>query len=159
MGLFRKLVLVFTLVPLTEFIIFIKLADVVSLPVTIAIIIGTGILGAWLTKAQGFKTFISYQKAISEGRIPHREAIDGLLILLAGAVLLTPGFLTDAVGFALLVPPVREKVRKYLGKRLKDKIQVVGQEIKDPLHERSPQSSASNVINVESEVIDEKSES
>ncbi|MDF1813108.1 MAG: FxsA family protein [Verrucomicrobiales bacterium] len=156
MGLFRKLVLIFTLIPLVEFFIFYSLASVISLPYTIAIIIGTGFLGAWLTKAQGFKTLTSYQKAVSEGRIPHREAIDGLLILLAGAVLLTPGFLTDAVGFALLVPQIREKVRKYLADRLKDKVQVVGQDLRDPISRKSTQAGPDDVFTVESEVIDQK---
>lgn len=156
MGLFRKLVLIFTLVPLVEFFIFYSLASVISLPWTIGIIIGTGFLGAYLTKAQGFRTLTSYHKAIAEGRIPHREAIDGILILLAGAVLLTPGFLTDAVGFALLVPPVREKFRKFLGERLKSKVQVVTQDLKkDPISGRSTQSGSSDVITVESELIDD----
>lgn len=157
MGLFRKLVLIFTLVPLVEFFIFYSLASVISLPWTIGIIIGTGFLGAWLSKSEGFKTLQSYQKAIAEGRIPHREAIDGILILVAGVVLLTPGFLTDIVGFGLLIPPIREKVRKFLGERLKDKIHVVGQDINpDPISGKSTQSSARDVFTVESEVIDDK---
>ncbi|MDF1753694.1 MAG: FxsA family protein [Verrucomicrobiales bacterium] len=155
MGLFRKLVLIFTLIPLVEFFIFYSLASVISLPYTIAIIIITGFLGAWLTKSQGFKTLMSYQKAVSEGRLPHREAIDGIIILLAGAVLLTPGFLTDAVGFALLVPPVREKVRKFLGERLKNKVQVVGKDLNNPITGKSTQRTSSDVFTVESEVIDE----
>ena len=66
-----------------------------------------------------------FQAATAAGRMPAKEAIDGLMILLAGAVLITPGFLTDAVGFLLLVPPFRAIVAGYAGKRLKGKIQVV----------------------------------
>lgn len=157
MGLFQKLILVFTLVPLIEFILFWKVGSLIGLPVTIATIIITGVIGAWLTRLQGFKTFVSYQKTISEGKLPHRELIDGILILLAGAVLLTPGFLTDAVGFALLVAPVREKLRHFLGNRLKDKIQVVsaGTPMEEAFGGAQRPASNPDVINVESEVVDE----
>ncbi len=93
---------------------------------TFGIILITGVLGAWLTKLQGMRTLARYQQAVSEGRLPHEEVMDGLLILVAGAVLLTPGFLTDAVGFSLLVPGVRAVVKKWLGHYLKGKIQVAG---------------------------------
>jgi UPF0716 protein FxsA len=66
-----------------------------------------------------------FQQATSEGRMPHKEALDGLMILLAGAVLLTPGFLTDTIGFLLLIPPIRALVRNSLASRLKGKIKVV----------------------------------
>ena len=66
-----------------------------------------------------------FQATTAAGRMPAKEAIDGLMILLAGAVLITPGFLTDTVGLLLLVPPFRAIVASYAGKRLKGKIQVV----------------------------------
>lgn len=62
---------------------------------------------------------------MGRGELPHREALDGLLILLAGAVLLTPGFLTDTVGFLLLFPPVRRAIRGRLGHYLKERIQII----------------------------------
>ena len=92
---------------------------------TLAIIIVTAVLGASLTKSQGRRAMGKFQAATAAGRMPAKEAIDGLMILLAGAVLITPGFLTDAVGFLLLVPPFRAIVAGYAGKRLKGKIQVV----------------------------------
>ncbi|MGB2454110.1 MAG: FxsA family protein, partial [Akkermansiaceae bacterium] len=74
---------------------------------------------------QGRRAIEKFQAATAAGRMPAKEAIDGLMILLAGAVLITPGFLTDTVGFLLLVPSFRAIVAGYAGKRLKGKIQVV----------------------------------
>ncbi len=152
MGLFRKLVLVFTLVPLVEFILIYLMAKIISLPLTVIIILVTGFIGAWLSKTQGLRALISYQKALSEGRLPHREVIDGVLILLAGALLLTPGLLTDALGFALLVPSFREKTRKLASARIKSKISQVKSDLKKP----TAGPGANEVINIESEVIDDK---
>ena len=122
---FGKLLLLFILVPLAELYLFMTLGAQLGFPSTIAIIIITAIIGATLTKSQGRLAMAKFQQATSEGRMPHKEALDGLMILLAGAVLLTPGFLTDAIGFLLLIPPIRAVVRNSLAKRLKGKIKVV----------------------------------
>jgi len=103
-----------------------KIGSRIGIMPTFGIILVTGILGAWLTKLQGMRTLARYQQAVGEGRLPHEEVLDGLMILVAGAVLLTPGFLTDAVGFLLLVPVVRSVVRNRLVQSLKGRIQVVG---------------------------------
>lgn len=123
---FKKLLLLFIVVPLVELAIFMALADTISIPVTILIIIITGALGAYLSKSQGARALSNFQKAMQSGQLPHVEATDGILILIAGAVLLTPGFLTDAVGFALLIPQVRAVVRGKLALYLKRNIQVRG---------------------------------
>jgi len=122
---FGKLLILFILIPLIELFLFLTLGDAIGIQWTIAIIIITAIIGAALTKSQGRKAMERFQQATSEGRLPHQEAMDGVMILIAGAVLLTPGFLTDAVGFALLIPPVRAVLRSQFGQRLKDKIQIV----------------------------------
>lgn len=122
---FGKLLLLFILVPLAELYLFMTLGAQLGFPNTIAMIIITAIIGATLTKSQGRLAMAKFQQATSEGRMPHKEALDGLMILLAGAVLLTPGFLTDAIGFLLLIPPIRALVRTSLSKRLKGKIKVV----------------------------------
>ena len=123
--MFGKLLLLFILVPIAELCLFINIGSQLGLGLTLAIIIVTAILGASLTKSQGRRAMEKFQAATAAGRMPAKEAIDGLMILLAGAVLITPGFLTDAVGFLLLVPPFRAIVAGYAGKRLKGKIQVV----------------------------------
>ncbi|MGJ8697490.1 MAG: FxsA family protein [Verrucomicrobiaceae bacterium] len=122
--MFGKLLLLFILVPLAELVIFIMLGDLIGLETTIVIIILTAILGAALTKSQGRQAMARLQTALAEGRMPHREAADGILILIAGAVLLTPGFLTDTVGFLLLVPAVRSLLRDRFASKMKDKIKV-----------------------------------
>ena len=123
--MFGKLLLLFILVPIAELYLFITIGSQLGLGPTLAIIIATAVLGASLTKSQGRRAMEKFQAATAAGRMPAKEAIDGLMILLAGAVLITPGFLTDAVGFLLLVPPFRAIVAGYAGKRLKGKIQVV----------------------------------
>jgi len=100
------------------------LARVIDWWVTILIIVITGIIGAYLSKKQGALAMKKFKSALSTGKMPHVEAVDGILILIAGAVLLTPGFLTDAVGFALLLPPTRKMLRGILSERLKKHIHV-----------------------------------
>jgi UPF0716 protein FxsA len=124
-AMFKKLLLLFILVPLAELYLFMTLGAKIGIPETVGIIVITGILGAWLTKAQGAHALRRFQQASAEGRLPHQEVVDGLLILLAGAVLITPGFLTDAVGFLLLLPPVRALMRGSLANYLKSKITIV----------------------------------
>jgi len=114
-----KLILLFTLVPLLELALFMTLADTISLPVTLAIILITGVLGAYLSKTQGLLALRNFQQALGSGKLPHVEATDGILILIAGAVLLTPGFLTDAVGFTLLIPQARAVIRGHVAAYLK----------------------------------------
>lgn len=123
--MFGKLLLLFILVPVAELYLFMTLGSKIGIGPTLGIIVLTAILGASLTKSQGARTFAKFQQATAEGRLPHREALDGILILLAGAVLLTPGFLTDAVGFLLLVPPVRAFIRGRLAHHLKGRIRLV----------------------------------
>ena len=124
--MFAKLLLLFITVPLLEFFLLMKIGSRIGIAPTFATILITGFLGAWLTKVQGLRTLNRFRQAGAEGRLPHQEVMDGVMILVAGAVLLTPGFLTDAVGFLLLVPPVRAVLRKFLAKYLKGRIQVVG---------------------------------
>lgn len=149
--MFGKLLLLFILVPVAELYLFLTLGEELGVKNTIAIIIITAILGTALTKSQGRRAMRKFQQATAEGRMPAKEALEGLMILLAGAVLITPGFLTDTVGFLLLVPPVRTAVAGFLGKRLKGKIQIItpGMPPQDPQEER-PKSKLDdgNVIDV-----------
>lgn len=123
--MFGKLLLLFILVPLAELYLFIVLGKRIGLVETLIIVVATGALGAWLTRWQGTKALDRFRQASAEGRLPHQEVLDGLLILLAGAVLLTPGFLTDTVGFLMLVPPVRSLVRQQLAKYLQSRLSII----------------------------------
>ena len=123
--MFARLLILFITVPLIELYLFFKIGSRIGLPATLSIIIITGFLGAWLTKVQGLRTLARFQHATAQGRMPHEEVLDGLMILVAGAVLLTPGFLTDTVGFLLLVPAIRAIVRHALARYIKNHVQIV----------------------------------
>lgn len=130
--MFAKLLLLFILVPVAELYLFLTLGRHIGIGPTLGIIVLTAILGAALTRSQGARTLAKFQQATAEGRLPHREALDGILILLAGAVLLTPGFLTDTVGFLLLVPPVRALIRGWLANYLKGRIRIIEPTVSPP---------------------------
>jgi UPF0716 protein FxsA len=115
--MFVRLLLLFTIVPLVELYLLVKLGTVVGVGPTVALVLLTGILGAWLARVQGLSVVHRLGADLAEGRLPTDALIDGLLILVAGAVLLTPGLLTDAMGFALLVPRGRAVVRKVVAAR------------------------------------------
>ncbi len=112
--MFLRLLLLFTIVPLTELYLLVKLGTVVGVAPTVGLVILTGVLGAWLARVQGLGVLRRLGKDLDQGRMPTEALLDGLLILVAGAVLLTPGLLTDAMGFFLLVPQGRTVVRKIL---------------------------------------------
>ncbi len=109
-----RLLLLFITVPLIEFYLLVQLGDRIGLAATVALVVTTGILGASLARQQGLATWKRFQQESAAGRPPGRTLLDGLLILIAGAVLLTPGLLTDLTGFALLVPPIRSRLARRL---------------------------------------------
>jgi len=119
--MFLRLALLFVGVPLVELALLIQMGTWVGVLPTVALVVVTGILGAALARHQGLTTLARFQQAVAEGRLPHRELVEGILILVAGAVLLTPGLLTDTAGFLLLVPPARRllavRVESWLGRR------------------------------------------
>lgn len=113
--MFARLALMFITVPLIELYLLFRIHDLMnSAAATIGLILFTGIVGAWLAKQQGLSTILKIQKATAEGRLPATELIDGGMILVAGALLFTPGVLTDAFGFSLLIPACRTLYRKLL---------------------------------------------
>ena len=119
-----RLLLLFTLVPLVEVALLIWISQYTGLLFTIGLVILTGVVGAWLAREQGLRCWLEVQRQLSQGQLPAEPLLDGLMILVAGAVLITPGVLTDAVGFALLIPPIRAMVRRYLAERFKARITV-----------------------------------
>lgn len=112
--MFFRLMLLFTLVPLIELALLIKLGQLTNLLTTVAIVVLTGAIGAYLARREGVKTWSRIQQNLAAGASPAVELVNALLILIAGAVLITPGLLTDLVGFALLVPAVRNRVGRKL---------------------------------------------
>ncbi|MCR9125012.1 MAG: FxsA family protein [Rhodobacteraceae bacterium] len=112
------LFLAFLAVPIVEIALFIQVGGVIGLWPTLAIVVLTAVLGAYLVRAQGQIALGQLRQSFSELRDPTESLANGAMILLAGAVLLTPGFFTDAVGFLLLVPAVRKAVFSYLRTRI-----------------------------------------
>ena len=119
---FTKLLILFVLVPVTELYILIEVGKKIGSLTTIGIIILTGIIGAYLVKGQGFMILKKIQNDLNEGIMPGDSLIQGVIILTGGILLLTPGFVTDIVGFIFLIPVSRNVVKKYLLKWLKGKI-------------------------------------
>jgi len=113
-----KLIAAFTVIPILELYILIKLGSYFGFFTSIILIVGTGIVGAYHAKQQGFTVLHTIQNEMAMGRFPADELIDGLLILIAGIVLLTPGLLTDLAGLLILFPISRVYIRKWLIKKL-----------------------------------------
>ncbi|MEA3454493.1 MAG: FxsA family protein [Candidatus Caldatribacteriota bacterium] len=119
---FSKLLILFVIVPVTELYILIEVGKRIGSLATIGIIIFTGILGAYLVKNQGFMILKKIQNDLNDGIMPGDSMIQGAIILAGGILLLTPGFVTDILGFIFLIPVSRKVVKKYLLKWLKGKI-------------------------------------
>jgi UPF0716 protein FxsA len=119
-----RLFLLFTLVPLVELALLIWIAVNTDPILTIGLVVLTGAVGAWLAREQGLRCWREVHRQLSQGQLPAEPLLDGLMILVAGALLITPGVLTDALGFALLVPPIRRRMRRYLAERFKTRITV-----------------------------------
>ena len=112
------LFLAFLAVPLIEIALFIQVGGAIGLWPTLAVVVLTAILGTWLVRSQGAAAMGQLRRSFAELDDPTEPLAHGAMILIAGALLLTPWFFTDAVGFALLMPPVRMAVLRYLRKRV-----------------------------------------
>lgn len=141
--MFLRLLAAFILVPLIELYLLFRLAEATSPLMTIAIVVITGIIGSALARREGVMAWFRFRSALAEGRMPSREIQDGLMIVFAAALLLTPGLLTDTLGFTLLVPVGREFIRKYLLPRFVGNIQVVGSGFGGPQSGQQPGPQAS----------------
>ncbi len=120
--MFFRLLLLFTLVPLIELALLIEVSRLTDWWTTIGIVILTGIIGAYLARREGLKAWRRLEQSMRAGVSPADELIEALLILIAGAVLITPGLLTDLFGFGLLIPPVRKWVRNRLSRHFRNRI-------------------------------------
>ena len=122
--MFTRLLAAFILVPLLELVLLFQVAQYTSLWTTIMLVIVTGVIGSWLARREGVMAWFRFQSALAEGRAPSHEIQDGLMIVFAAALLLTPGLLTDALGFTLLLPQGREFIRRTLLKRYMQRFKV-----------------------------------
>ena len=114
-----KLFLAFTVIPAVELYLLIEIGSQLGALPTLGIVLGTGFLGAYLARLEGLNTLLRVREAALEGRSPTDDLLDGALIVAAGLVLITPGFLTDLTGFLLLFPLTRYPIREWLKSRLR----------------------------------------
>src|SRR4051795_6004898 len=120
--MFVPLLILFILVPIAELALIIQVGQQIGVPLTIAILIADSILGSLLMRSQGRAAWRRFNVALQSGRPPAREVLDGVLVIFGGALLLTPGFITDIFGIVFLLPPTRAVVRRVLVRRFADRM-------------------------------------
>lgn len=116
--MFGVLALLFLIVPIVELYVIVQVAQGLGLFPTLVLLVVVSAAGAWLCKREGLGLLHRVRSELEAGRVPTGSVVDGFLVLFGGALLLTPGFLTDVLGLALLIPPVRAVVRAIVVRRL-----------------------------------------
>lgn len=119
--MFLRLFLLFTCIPLVELYLLLQIGSVIGVVNTILLVIITGVLGAYLAQQEGIRTLERIRTLMARGEMPGEPLIDALLILVAGFVLITPGILTDLLGFLLLIPATRAPIRRWIKSQLERK--------------------------------------
>jgi UPF0716 protein FxsA len=120
-----KLFLCFTLIPMVELYLLIKLGTLIGGFNTIVLVILTGFAGAWLARMEGMHTMLKVRMNLQQGIMPAEELLDGMIILIAGLVLITPGLITDVLGLMMLWPVTRNRFKRFLRKKF-DEMQAKG---------------------------------
>ena len=108
------LLVVFVIVPLVELYAIIQVGSAIGVLPTIGLLLLSAVLGGWLVKREGVRVWRAFRLAVEQGRVPARETADGALVIFGGALLLTPGFVTDVLGLICVAPPTRAVMRKAL---------------------------------------------
>ncbi|MGI9481319.1 MAG: FxsA family protein [Hyphomicrobiales bacterium] len=116
---------IFIAVPLIEIALFIQIGSLIGLWPTLATVVATAVIGTWLLRHQGFAVISQAQESAARNELPVQPIIHGVFLLAAGLLMLTPGFFTDVIGFALLIPPVRLAIAHSIWSRIKDNVHVV----------------------------------
>jgi len=111
------LVLLFIVIPIAELALLIQVGQLIGVWWTVLLLIADAILGSWLLRTQSRAAWRRFNEALAGGRVPHREVIDGVLVIFGGVLLLTPGFITDIFGLLFLFPPTRVLLRGLLVRR------------------------------------------
>ena len=130
MRILSKLIPLFIIIPLVELWVLIEIGKQIGAWETIGLCIVTGVLGAFLVQLEGLKVWARLQYELMQFRMPTKEIIDGVLILIGGIVLLTPGVITDFIGLTLLLPFTRPLYRNYLQRKFEGKMRSVGQDFR-----------------------------
>ena len=108
------LLLIFIVVPLAELYVIFKVGEAIGFPLTILILAVDSVVGTLLLKSQGRAVWRRFNETMAAGRVPHREVLDGVMVIFGGAFLITPGFITDVLGILLLLPPTRFLMRRLV---------------------------------------------
>ena len=111
---FPILMILFLIVPIIEIYLLIEVGGLIGVLPTIGLVVLTAVIGASLLRSQGSETYLRFNRALSEGRMPANEILEGVALLIGGALLLTPGFFTDAIGFICLLPFTRRPLVKFI---------------------------------------------
>jgi UPF0716 protein FxsA len=114
MKVFQIALLFLLIVPFVEIYLLLQVGSIIGAIPTIFLVVLTAVLGAWLLKQQGLATLQRFQASLAQGTLPAYEMVEGPILLVGGALLLTPGFITDIMGFACLIPQLRRKIAQYV---------------------------------------------
>ncbi len=120
------LLLAFVVVPILEIYVIVQVGQQIGAPATIALLILDSVLGAWLVRREGRRTWAAFRAALASSKVPAKEVADGALVIFGGALLLTPGFATDVLGLLCVAPPSRALLRKALTGVVASRLGVVG---------------------------------
>jgi UPF0716 protein FxsA len=120
------LVVIFIIVPLAELYVIIQVGNTIGLVPTLVLLLADAVLGSMLLRHQGRAAWIRFNRALAENRLPHKEVFDGVLIIFGGALLITPGFITDIFGLILLLPPTRAIVRAVSSRMVRRRMAMGG---------------------------------
>jgi UPF0716 protein FxsA len=149
-----KLLVLFTVVPLLELYLLILLGNAIGFWPTVGIVLVTGMLGAWLAKREGLRVLHKWQAALAQGRMPEEGVLGGLLVLVGGVFLVTPGVLTDICGLLLLIPPTRRAIANVVRAHFEQKIQQGTVQVVRFQQPGPPPRARDGVIDVEGEVVE-----
>lgn len=117
-----KLFLLFTIVPAIELALLITIGTRIGALNTIVIVLATGFIGAYMVRAEGLDVVKRLQRTMAEGAFPVEEILDGVMVLVSGALLITPGVMTDIIGFLMVIPKSREPIKRLIKIYLKGKV-------------------------------------
>jgi len=123
MSFFRILFILFLSIPILEIYLLLKVGSSIGALPTVVLVVLTAVIGVWLLRLQGFATVAKAQASLARGEVPATTMLEGVMLFVAGALLLTPGFFTDGIGFLLLIPPTR----LWLANKILKNAMVMGQ--------------------------------
>ncbi len=130
--MFFRLFLLFSIVPAVELALLVYAGSRIGIPETLSIVIATAIAGAFLVRREGLGVVFRIQEDLSRGSFPAESLLDGAMVLVSGALLLTPGFITDLIGFLLVLPAPRAVIKRILVRLLRRHLEKISIEINPP---------------------------